>query len=308
MAVSLRCSNLLTFHTEFHILSCALKVGAPAEEDLQNWGHHSCADTVPDAVMQKVAGDDVSFIFSCKVDGKAIEEVPYDLVNPKQQEQRPGPAASRLGAASLASKSRTLAPFKPSAPALATPSGSGRASLGPGALQTPASMPISGARTPGTSAAAMGAGRLSLTAFKPPAPGGRLSGAMTPGDAGLPPTSSSAPQACAAGGKENLHAASVAAQMKAAGGHAGVLPAVHGSGQQAQRLSQQSGGIECSGRVSAGAPRPPAVSAATPAVQQQRKTPAPSRLSLTSQKRQRLETAATARSIITVDDSDDDFM
>jgi len=42
-------------------------VGAPAEEDLKNWGHHSTLATVPDAVMQKAAGDSVSFVFTCQV-------------------------------------------------------------------------------------------------------------------------------------------------------------------------------------------------------------------------------------------------
>lgn len=47
--------------------------GNPSEEDLQRWGHHSSASTVPDAVMQRAAGDDVSFVFTCKVDGKVPE-------------------------------------------------------------------------------------------------------------------------------------------------------------------------------------------------------------------------------------------
>lgn len=43
------------------------QVGAPAEEDLINWGHHPSVSTLPDDVMQKAAADDVSFIFSCQV-------------------------------------------------------------------------------------------------------------------------------------------------------------------------------------------------------------------------------------------------
>lgn len=44
-----------------------MQVGAPAEEDLKNWGHHPDVLTVPDDIMQKSAADDVTFIFSCQV-------------------------------------------------------------------------------------------------------------------------------------------------------------------------------------------------------------------------------------------------
>lgn len=46
------------------------QVGAPAEEDLQNWGHHSSTSTVPDAVLQSIGQqhpDLVTFVFSCEV-------------------------------------------------------------------------------------------------------------------------------------------------------------------------------------------------------------------------------------------------
>jgi len=43
------------------------QTGAPAEEDLSNWGHHPSVSTLPDDVMQKAAADDVSFVFSCQV-------------------------------------------------------------------------------------------------------------------------------------------------------------------------------------------------------------------------------------------------
>ena len=45
-----------------------LQVGAPAEEDLINWGHHPDVSTVPDQVMHKAAENDVTFVFSCQVD------------------------------------------------------------------------------------------------------------------------------------------------------------------------------------------------------------------------------------------------
>jgi hypothetical protein len=51
--------------------------GCPSEEDLGKWGHHSSASTVPDLVMQRCAGDDVSFFFTCQVEGKKVaEEMP----------------------------------------------------------------------------------------------------------------------------------------------------------------------------------------------------------------------------------------
>ncbi len=55
------------------------QVGKPTEEDLKHWGHHTSIHTVPDTIMQEAAGDDVSFVFSCKVDGKEellMEEEP----------------------------------------------------------------------------------------------------------------------------------------------------------------------------------------------------------------------------------------
>lgn len=41
--------------------------GKPAEEDLKAWGHHGSVDSVPDAVMQQIGGEHVSFVFSCQV-------------------------------------------------------------------------------------------------------------------------------------------------------------------------------------------------------------------------------------------------
>lgn len=49
--------------------------GKPKEEDLASWGHHSDPKTVPDDVMQLAGGDDVTFVFSCQVDGR---DVPLD--------------------------------------------------------------------------------------------------------------------------------------------------------------------------------------------------------------------------------------
>ena len=46
--------------------------GNPKEEDLSAWGHHSDPKTVPDDVMQLAGGDDVTFVFSCQVDGRDV--------------------------------------------------------------------------------------------------------------------------------------------------------------------------------------------------------------------------------------------
>ncbi len=46
------------------------QVGEPAEEDLKNWAHHHSLEHLPDQVMQKSAGNDVSFVFSCDIDGQ----------------------------------------------------------------------------------------------------------------------------------------------------------------------------------------------------------------------------------------------
>lgn len=51
------------------------QAGAPKEEDLEAWGHHSNPQTVPDDLMRLVGSPDVTFVFSCKVDGR---EVPPD--------------------------------------------------------------------------------------------------------------------------------------------------------------------------------------------------------------------------------------
>eukprot|EP00195_Chlamydomonas_chlamydogama_P012357 CAMPEP_0202906302 /NCGR_PEP_ID=MMETSP1392-20130828/38231_1 /ASSEMBLY_ACC=CAM_ASM_000868 /TAXON_ID=225041 /ORGANISM="Chlamydomonas chlamydogama, Strain SAG 11-48b" /LENGTH=1035 /DNA_ID=CAMNT_0049594745 /DNA_START=120 /DNA_END=3227 /DNA_ORIENTATION=+ len=81
-----------------------LQVGAPTEEDLKNWGHHSSAATLPDAVMMRVADPEVSFIFTCEVDGKPVEEEePGPRAGARQQQQqqhrgRPAQAAPAVSA------------------------------------------------------------------------------------------------------------------------------------------------------------------------------------------------------------------
>ncbi|CAK9168936.1 unnamed protein product [Ilex paraguariensis] len=48
------------------------QVGTPKEEDLGNWGHHFFPTSVPDAIFQASAGDEVSFAFTNQVDGKLV--------------------------------------------------------------------------------------------------------------------------------------------------------------------------------------------------------------------------------------------
>lgn len=48
------------------------QIGAPLEEDLGSWGHHSLPTTVPDEILQASAGDEVTFVFTNQVDGKLV--------------------------------------------------------------------------------------------------------------------------------------------------------------------------------------------------------------------------------------------
>ncbi|XP_010487852.1 PREDICTED: protein CHROMATIN REMODELING 25 [Camelina sativa] len=48
------------------------QVGTPLEEDLASWGHHFTSKSVPDAILQASAGDEVTFVFTNQVDGKLI--------------------------------------------------------------------------------------------------------------------------------------------------------------------------------------------------------------------------------------------
>ncbi|KAG0596659.1 hypothetical protein M758_UG273900 [Ceratodon purpureus] len=46
------------------------QIGTPAEEDLLSWAHHGDSSTVPDAMLQAASADQISFTFTCQVDGK----------------------------------------------------------------------------------------------------------------------------------------------------------------------------------------------------------------------------------------------
>ncbi|XP_043710018.1 protein CHROMATIN REMODELING 25 [Telopea speciosissima] len=48
------------------------QIGTPLEEDLGSWGHHFHSTSVPDAIFQASAGDEVTFVFTNQVDGKLV--------------------------------------------------------------------------------------------------------------------------------------------------------------------------------------------------------------------------------------------
>ncbi|GAB4853963.1 DNA-dependent ATPase protein rad54 [Ancistrocladus abbreviatus] len=48
------------------------QLGSPLDEDLHNWGHHLLPTSVPDAIFQASAGDEVTFVFTKQVDGKLV--------------------------------------------------------------------------------------------------------------------------------------------------------------------------------------------------------------------------------------------
>lgn len=59
------------------------QIGAPKEEDLASWGHHFSPKSVPDVIFQSAAGNEVSFVFSCQVDGKLVPV--ESTLKPKQE-------------------------------------------------------------------------------------------------------------------------------------------------------------------------------------------------------------------------------
>ncbi|CAL8470234.1 g9776 [Coccomyxa elongata] len=93
------------------------QVGAPAEEDLKSWGQHTSTSTVPDSIMRTIGQElpgQVSFVFTCKASGKAIEgekaeEVPGTsgqnaaaAATPVTPATRPAPRLGLSGAAASA--------------------------------------------------------------------------------------------------------------------------------------------------------------------------------------------------------------
>ncbi|KAJ8763549.1 hypothetical protein K2173_002432 [Erythroxylum novogranatense] len=48
------------------------QIGTPLEEDLGSWGHHFNSTSVPDAILEASAGDEVTFVFTNQVEGKLV--------------------------------------------------------------------------------------------------------------------------------------------------------------------------------------------------------------------------------------------
>ncbi|KAL9276140.1 hypothetical protein ACSQ67_026312 [Phaseolus vulgaris] len=63
------------------------QVGSPLEEDLGSWGHHFSPNSVPDAILQASAGDEVTFVFTNQVNGRLV---PIEsMMSPKLQPKEP---------------------------------------------------------------------------------------------------------------------------------------------------------------------------------------------------------------------------
>jgi hypothetical protein len=74
--------------------------GNPKEDDLANWGLHSDVSTVPDRCLQLCGRDDVSFVFSCQVDGRPVPpESPLLPATDQKPSSRTvlGPRSTNLG-------------------------------------------------------------------------------------------------------------------------------------------------------------------------------------------------------------------
>ncbi|KAL1801897.1 hypothetical protein ACET3Z_030544 [Daucus carota] len=52
------------------------QIGTPLEEDLGSWGHHFNPTSVPDAILQASAGNEVTFVFTNQVSGKLVPVEP----------------------------------------------------------------------------------------------------------------------------------------------------------------------------------------------------------------------------------------
>ncbi|WRX13220.1 SNF2 [Theobroma cacao] len=80
------------------------QVGTPLEEDLVSWGHHFRSESVPDAILQASAGDEVTFVFTNQVDGKLV---PIESkVNPRMQEKE-GNKSQNIGKANVLKREGT---------------------------------------------------------------------------------------------------------------------------------------------------------------------------------------------------------
>lgn len=88
-------------HTDWAI-NCA-QIGAPTEEEIQDWAWHSDISSVQDEVLHEIGGEHVSFVFSLTVDGMPIKEQCGITANHTQ------PAAAGAAGSSKAGPSRCAA-------------------------------------------------------------------------------------------------------------------------------------------------------------------------------------------------------
>ncbi|KAK7405812.1 hypothetical protein VNO78_07422 [Psophocarpus tetragonolobus] len=63
------------------------QVGSPLEEDLGCWGHHFFPTSVPDAILQASAGDEVTFVFTNQVNGRLVPT--ESIISPKLLQKEP---------------------------------------------------------------------------------------------------------------------------------------------------------------------------------------------------------------------------
>ena len=112
----------------------------PNEQNLETWGHHHRPDTIPDPVMRRAAGEDVSFTFSLQVEGCAVVE----------KETKKGKGSDPVGAAAPAAAPAAL-PAPAARPAY-------RLGAGLGARRPLAAVPANRAPAPAAAKPASAAG------------------------------------------------------------------------------------------------------------------------------------------------------
>ena len=101
------------------------------ENKLETWGHHHKMDNLPDPVMRRAAGDDVSFVFSLQVEGCAVlaknddDEKNAKDAKTEATNRQPNqfPNAGTLGTSGIRPGTSGVRPGCPPAGALAAPRG-----------------------------------------------------------------------------------------------------------------------------------------------------------------------------------------
>jgi DNA repair and recombination protein RAD54 and RAD54-like protein len=66
------------------------------EQKLDEWAHHHRMDKVPDDIMKKSAGDEVSFVFSLKVEGCAIDDSKKNPAAGAAEKPKDAPPATKV--------------------------------------------------------------------------------------------------------------------------------------------------------------------------------------------------------------------